>query len=186
MNTSTQQPDPQQPDGGREPAGEAATGRLPEPAGNAQDGDAVAGGPVVARAVHRGRVEWMDTDASGHYHNSSIIRFVEAAEAALMRERDLPEYFGISPRVHYEVDYPAKLWFGQEVTTTLVLERIGTSSLTFRFEVWGEADEKNPRALAARGRFVTAYVPLGSSRSEPWPEDWRRRLSTAPIADQPA
>ena len=162
MNTSTQQPDPQQPAGGEETAGE---------------------GPVVARAVYRGRVEWMDTDASGHYHNSSIIRFVEAAEATLMRERDLPEYFGISPRVHYEVDYPAKLWFGQEVTTTLVLERIGTSSLTFRFEVWGEADEKNPRALAARGRFVTAYVPQGSRHSEPWPEDWRRRLSTDPIAD---
>jgi acyl-CoA thioester hydrolase len=133
-------------------------------------------GPFVARAVYRGRVEWMDTDASGHHHNTSITRFVEAAEATLMRERGLSEYFGISPRVRYEVSFPAKLWFGQEVTATIFLERIGTSSMTFRFEVWGEEHEKNPRSLAAHGRFVTVHVPRGSGQSEPWPEDWRRRL----------
>jgi acyl-CoA thioester hydrolase len=140
--------------------------------------------PEVARVVWHGRVEWMDTDASGHYHNTSIIRFVEAAEAKLMRERGLPDYFGSAPRVHFEVDFPAPLWFDQEVTAMLVLERIGTSSLTYRFEVWGEADETNSRSLAARGRYVTVYVPKdkGSEggqagrQSEPWPEDWRRRL----------
>jgi acyl-CoA thioester hydrolase len=89
-------------------------------------------GPALARAVYRGRVEWMDTDAAGHHHHSSITRFVEAAEATLMRERGVTGYFGASPRVHFEVDFSARLWFGQEVTATLVLERCGTSSLTFR------------------------------------------------------
>jgi len=81
-----------------------------------------ADGPVIARAVYRGRVEWMDT---------------------------------------------------------LVLERIGTSSMTYRFEVWGEADEKNPRCLAAHGRYVTVHVPKssGDRRSELWPQDSRTRLS---------
>lgn len=140
--------------------------------------DAV-GGPEVARAVYRGRVEWMDTDASGHYHNSSIIRFVEATEASLMRERGVSEYFGTSPRVRYEVEFPSPLWFGQEVTATLVLERIGNKSMTFRFEVWGEQYEEHPRSLAAHGRFVTVYVPLGTEtrRSEPWPDEWRKRLT---------
>jgi len=133
-------------------------------------------GPAVATAVHRGRVEWMDTDASGHYHNTSINRFVESAEAALMRERGLDGYFGAAPRVRYEVDFSAPLWFGQEVTATLVLERVGTSSLTFRFEVWGEEFDDRPRALAARGRYVTVYVPTGTRQSAPWPEEWRRRL----------
>ncbi len=44
------------------------------------------GAPELARAVYRGRLEWMDTDAGGHHHNTSITRFVEAAEATLMRE----------------------------------------------------------------------------------------------------
>lgn len=133
-------------------------------------------GPVVATSVHRGRVEWMDTDASGHYHNTSINRFVESAEAALMRERGLDGYFGAAPRVRYEVDFAAPLWFGQEVTATLVLERVGTSSLTFRFEVWGEPHDQRPRALAAHGRYVTVHVPAGTRRSAPWPAEWRRRL----------
>jgi acyl-CoA thioester hydrolase len=121
----------------------------------------------------------MDTDAAGQHHNTSITRFVEAAEAAMMREHGVAEYFGASPRVRYEVDFTAQLWFGQEVTATLVLERIGTSSMTFRFEVWGEEDEKSPRSLAARGRFVTVHVPRGSRQSAEWPQDWRRRLSDA-------
>jgi len=134
-------------------------------------------GPVIAQAVYRSRVDWMDTDAAGHHHNTSITRFVEAAEATLMRERGLLEYFGAAPRVRFEVDFTAPLWFDQEVTTTLVLERIGDSSLAFRFEVWGEQDETAPRRLAARGRYVTVHVPRDSRRSAPWPEEWRNRLS---------
>jgi acyl-CoA thioester hydrolase len=158
-------------------AGDAVSAQRPERgAGDATDG------PVVARVVYRAHVEWMDTDASGHHHNTAVTRYVEAAEAQLVRERGMPEYFGVAPRVRYEVEFPAKLWFGQPVTTTLVLERVGTSSLTFRFEVWGEQYEKHPRALAARGRYVTVYVPRGSDRGEPWPQDWHRRLTVAPPA----
>ncbi len=135
-------------------------------------------GPPVASAVYSTRVDWMDTDAAGHHHNTSIIRFVEAAEATFMRERGLLEYFGTAPRVRFEVDFTSALWFDQEVTTTLVLERIGDSSLAFRFEVWGEQDERNPRRLAARGRYVTVHVPRGTRRSAPWPEEWRRRMGT--------
>jgi acyl-CoA thioester hydrolase len=94
----------------------------------------------VAKATgrHTGRVEWMDTDAAGHHHNTAVNRFVESAEAALMRERGLPGYFGSAPRVHFEADYEARLWFGQGVSTTVVLERVGRSSMTFAFEVWGQ------------------------------------------------
>lgn len=86
-----------------------------------------------AGAVHRCRVEWADTDAAGHHHNSLIGRLVEAAEAALVREFGFDGYFDVAPRVRYEVDFRAPLWFGQEVTTVLRVERIGTSSLTFGF-----------------------------------------------------
>ena len=125
-----------------------------------------------ARAVHRCRVEWMDTDAAGHHHNSAIVRYVEAAEATLMRECGVAGYFGAAPRVRYEVDFTSRLWFQQEVTTVLVVDRIGTASLSFRFEVWGEETDDHPRSLAASGSYVTAHVAAGRHASEPWPDAW--------------
>jgi acyl-CoA thioester hydrolase len=119
----------------------------------------------------------MDTDAAGHHHNTSVVRFVESAEASLMRAHGLPGYFGAAPRVRYEVDFESRLWFGQEVTTELELERIGTSSMTFAFEVWGEEWDGMPRTRAAVGRFVTVHVPAGADAAQPWPADWVTALA---------
>lgn len=47
-------------------------------------------------------------------------------------------YFEVAPRVRFEVSYESPLVFGQPVSTNLNVERVGTSSLTFGFEVWGE------------------------------------------------
>jgi acyl-CoA thioester hydrolase len=126
-------------------------------------------------------VEWIDTDASGIYHNSTVTRFVEAAEAALMRERGLEGYFPSAPRVRYEADFQAPLFFGQEATTNVRLIRIGTSSMTWEFEVWGGEHEGLPRTLAARGSYVTVYIgtagQAGSTGSRPWPTAWVAALT---------
>jgi acyl-CoA thioester hydrolase len=127
--------------------------------------------------VHTGRVEWMDTDAAGHHHNTAVMRWVESAEAALMRERGMLGYFGSAPRVHHEVDFEARLWFGQVVTATVVLERIGTTSMAFGYEVWGGEFEGRPSTRAARGRFVTVHVPEGADSAQPWPQEWRDALA---------
>lgn len=130
-----------------------------------------------ATGRHTGRVEWMDTDAAGHHHNTAVNRFVESAEAQLMRERGLSGYFGSAPRVRFAADYESRLWFGQEVTTTVVLDRIGTSSMTFAYEVWGEAFDGRPRCRAAVGSYVTVHVPTGAGQSQPWPRDWVEALT---------
>ena len=120
----------------------------------------------------------MDTDAAGHHHNTAVVRFVESAEAALMRDRGIPGYFGTAPRVRYEVDFGARLYFGQEVTAVVTLERMGAASATFRFDVWGEQWLQATRVLAATGRFVTVHVPTGSETSVPWPPEWRTALGS--------
>jgi acyl-CoA thioester hydrolase len=125
-------------------------------------------------------VQWADTDASGHHHNGAIVRFAEAAEAELMRAHDVPDYFSSSPRVCHEVNYHAPLYFGQEVVTTVRLERIGYSSMAFTFEVWGEPFHGNAKVRAASGRFVTAHVPPGATSAIPWPEEWAARLGHSP------
>ncbi|MEW9515455.1 acyl-CoA thioesterase [Streptomyces tubercidicus] len=133
-----------------------------------------------AVGVHRTRIEWIDTDAAGIYHNSTVVRFVEAAEASLMNELGLHGYFPVAPRVHYEVDFDAPLLFGQEVSTVVELVQIGTSSMTFAFEVWGEEFRGHPRGRAARGRYVTAHIGrdhVSGAVSTPWPPEWVAALS---------
>lgn len=124
------------------------------------------------------QVEWVDTDAAGHHHNSAIMRWVEAAEAEMMRRAALPEYFPSAPRVHQSIDFSSKLTFGQTVRTRLWIERIGTTSLTFRFDTAGRTTgSPHDWTAAAAGRLVTAYVPLGATRSTPWPKEWQTALA---------
>jgi len=136
------------------------------------------------------RVEWVDTDASGHHHNSAVMRWVEAAEAELIRRAWLDDYFPAAPRVHQSIDFRAKVTFGQQVRTRLWIERIGKTSLTFGFEVLAEPEAEHGRAAedaqasdacgdrvcAARGQLVTAHVDHGSTAASPWPQAWRDAL----------
>ncbi len=140
----------------------------------------------VAVGSTRSRVEWIDTDAAGIYHNSTVVRWVEAAEASLMRSRGLDGYFPAAPRVRYEVDFLAPLFFGQEVVTTVTVARVGRSSMRLEFEVRGEEHDGRPAYVAARGASVTVH--LDRSRADhgtgaaaaPWPEDWLERLGITP------
>ena len=137
---------------------------------------------AVASATLRSRIEWVDTDAAGFYHNSTVIRLVEAAEASLARAHGLDGYFPVAPRVRYEADFQAPLFFGQEVTTTVCVLELGTSSMTFGFEVWGEELDGSPRVRAARGRYVTVHLDRsgpGRASSSPWPTEWVERLTSA-------
>lgn len=128
-------------------------------------------------ATVRRPVEWIDTDASGHHHNSLVIRLVEAAETRLITEAGVdPSYFAGAPRVRHEVDFSAPLEFRQEATATVVVERLGRSSITYAFEVWGEAFAGRPRIMAASGKVVVAHVPPGSTRAQPWPDGFRAAL----------
>lgn len=129
----------------------------------------------MTRASVTRTVDWIDTDAAGHYHHAAVIRWVEAAESALHEDLGLLDLFGTAPRVRYEVDYLDRLWFREQVDTTLWVEKVGTTSLTYAFEVVG------PRGPASRGRMVCVNVgptgvPGSSGAAGPWPAEVRERL----------
>lgn len=145
------------------------------------------GTPAPVVGVARSRVEWVDTDAAGIHHHSTVVRRVEAAEGELVRGLGLglglDGWWPVVPRVRWEVDYLAPLLPGQEVVTTVTVAEVGGSSLRLDFEVWGEAHADRPRRLAARGSYVVVHLdPARSAHAEgaagaPWPEAWRAALA---------
>ncbi|MGC0417624.1 acyl-CoA thioesterase [Embleya sp. AB8] len=127
--------------------------------------------PSLPSVVVERRVEWQDTDAAGHYHYSAVQRWVEAAEAVLLRRLGVAELFGRIPRVHFEADYRERLWFGEAAHTTLRIERVGSSSLHYTFEVRGE------HGPAATGRLSVVHCPPQAKGALPWPDETRAALS---------
>lgn len=142
--------------------------------------------PWVGHASIDNVVEWVDTDASGHQHNSAIMRWVEAAEAQLMRALDLPDYFPSAPRVHQEISYRSKLWFGQSITAAVKVQKLGRTSLTYAFEVRGHAHPKSTGGVAAFGTVTVAHVPPGFDKSLPWPGDLVDAITRLMAGDVPA
>ncbi|WP_063017926.1 acyl-CoA thioesterase [Nocardia nova] len=119
-------------------------------------------------------VDWQDTDASGHYHHSTVVRWVEAAEAVLLNSVGLGRLFGRIPRVRYEVDYIDRLWFGDTASIELSVERIGTTSLRYDFTITripaSPSTPAGPRTIAARGALTAVHAP-DAGGAQPWPAD---------------
>jgi acyl-CoA thioester hydrolase len=117
------------------------------------------------------RVEWSDTDAAGHQHYTSILRWAEAAEAQLLRDLDLEWLFGRIPRVRHEVDYRGRLWFGQVVRTRLWVVRLGRTSIRYGFTVTGPDGTR-----AAEGTVTAAHALPSHDTASPWSEAVRELL----------
>jgi acyl-CoA thioesterase FadM len=113
-------------------------------------------------------LEWQETDAAGHQHYTSVFRWVEECESALYRKLGLPKtLFGQIPRVKVEMEYKARIFFGDEIRTRLEVVRVGNSSLEMRFTAH-VADE-----LAAVGSYIIVHSPVIGEGSKPWPAEWR-------------
>jgi 2-aminobenzoate-CoA ligase len=119
------------------------------------------------------KVEWSDTDASGHYHNGLIFRLCEVAETALFQGVGLLEsVYGRIPRVHVTVDFQSVLYFGDVVDVLLQVASVGNTSINYGVEIH-RGDE-----VCAKAKVVAVLVkPDGSPR--PWPEEYKKALLSA-------
>jgi 2-aminobenzoate-CoA ligase len=116
------------------------------------------------------RIEWSDTDASGHWHNTTAFRMIEWAETALLERLGLlDEVYRHLPRVHVEADFHRPLEFRDLVDATIVVQDVGTTSLTYGFAL----DRGGERCVTMT--VVTALVqPPGGRRV--WSDQQRRLL----------
>jgi len=130
--------------------------------------DQITGAVIV---THR-RLEWADTDAAGHNHFTVAFRWMEEAEFELRRSVGLPhDLTGGVPRVHIEVDYRDRIWFGEEVTITLGVVEMGRSSCRFAWRV-----DREDGAVLIEGSHVVVYAPDAHSGAVAWPEEYRQAL----------
>jgi acyl-CoA thioester hydrolase len=123
-----------------------------------------------ASITARRRVQWADTDASGWYHNTVVLRWIEEAENELLdRAGVLQEVIARIPRVHIEVDYRKVLRFWDEVEVHVVVTEVGASSIGFRFDI------RHGGEVAAEGRYTAVQVDE-HGEPMPWSEAHRAAL----------
>jgi acyl-CoA thioester hydrolase len=122
------------------------------------------------RHVERLRVAWVDTDAGGRIHFTAAFRYAEQAETALMRELGLVDQLVDYPRRRVEADFRAVLRFEDEVSVEIRAARIGTTSITWAWEI-SRGDE-----VCVEGRHTVVHV-AADGRPTPLPDEVRERLA---------
>jgi len=120
----------------------------------------------MAKFMHRVRVAFPDTDASGRIHFTAMLRYFEAAEIEFMRSLGYSYRHALDviyPRVRVECDYRSAVCFDDEVDIAVSVKRVGTSSYTLEFAA------TNGGVLAANGSIVVVCMGL-AGRAQALPE----------------
>jgi acyl-CoA thioester hydrolase len=105
------------------------------------------------RHIAQSRVAWIDTDAGGRIHFTAAFRWAEAAETALMRSFEHMDNWVNYPRRAVEAEYLAVLRFDDEFEVELGVERVGTTSITYGWEI-----RRLDGEVCIRGRHTAVHV----------------------------
>ncbi len=104
------------------------------------------------------RVEFGDTDMAGIMHFSNYFRFMEVAETDFLRARGLSVSWveaGVKwgfPRVSATCDYKKPANFADVLTIAVELEKVGTKSVSYRFDFTNQRGEP-----VAVGRMASVF-----------------------------
>jgi acyl-CoA thioester hydrolase len=115
------------------------------------------------------RVLWVDTDPSARIHYTAAFRWVELAETELFREHGLMADRDRYPRRNIEAEFLGPIEFDDELDIELTVDRIGRSSLTFK---WVARKAGEP---VARGSQTIVYIDA-TGRPAALPDVVRQRL----------
>jgi len=136
--------------------------------------------PDPARVRISRRIEWMDTDAGGIWHWTTVFRLAEAAEAALHAALGIPpaETFGVCPRVAVSATFSKSLRFDDAVEAELAVESLGRSSLAYRLVVFSDGEP------AAEGSLTVVFVDRTTRKAVPWPPEIREKLAGGGLVEE--
>ena len=120
---------------------------------------------------------WSDNDVYGHVNNTIYYQWFDTAVNAWLIEAGLLDVANGDPIglvVETACRYAAPLSYPEPVEIGLAVERLGTSSVTYRLGVFARGAEQ----AAAEGRFTHVYVERETRRPVPLPEEWREKLAS--------
>ena len=125
--------------------------------------------------VHRqvDEVAFGDTDASGWMHFPNVFKYAEEAEHAFLRARGVLVFDrekGGWPRVKVACDFKRPFQCGDRFEVLLAISNIGSSSISWDFEIINAAGE-----IAAFGSMTNVRVDH-EGRPKPISEDERAAL----------
>jgi acyl-CoA thioesterase FadM len=127
------------------------------------------GAPAPAAITVERRVEWSDTDAAGHHHFTSVLRWAEQAEFVLQERLGIASLVsGHCPRVHLSVDFKRPAYPREVVAVDLSVREVGRTSVSYGFVV------RRDDETVAEGVVKAVFVRDG--RPAQWPEEVRRLL----------
>ena len=108
------------------------------------------------RHRHACEVAFGDTDASGWMHFPNIFLYAERAEHEFLKSRGVLVFdraLGGWPRVRVSCDYHRPLLTGDRIEVQVAISNIGTTSITWDFEILNAASE-----TAAKGSMTNVRV----------------------------
>jgi len=120
---------------------------------------------------------WADNDAYGHVNNVVHYAWFDTAVNAWLVEAGLLDIDGGDPIglvVETGCRYFAPLSFPDSAEVGIAVERLGTSSVTYRVGIFNEGQD----GPAAEGEFSHVYVDRASRKPKPLPVAWRAKLET--------
>ena len=136
--------------------------------------------PLRGRAAYRAWREldtrWADNDAYGHVNNVVYYAWFDTAVNAWLIDQSLLDVATGDPIglvVETGCRYAAPLAYPEPVEIGLAVERLGTSSVTYRLGVFA----KDAAHAAAEGHFTHVYVARDSRRPVALPQSWREKFA---------
>ena len=131
---------------------------------------------------HRLTVRFRDCDPLGHVNHAVYLTYLEQARFTLWRAQlgfearrsglqNNPSVGLILARA--EIDYRAQARYGDELEVRLMLEAVGRTSFTYRYEI---ADVPTDRRIA-EAKTVLVLFDYEHERPVPIDDDLRERLS---------
>ena len=118
---------------------------------------------------------WSDNDAYGHVNNAIYYHWFDTAVNNWLIEAGLLNVASGDPIglvVETGCRYAHPLHYPDPVEIGLTLERLGTSSVTYRLGAFSAGTSE----AAAEARFTHVYVDRTSRRPVPLPNAWRARI----------
>ena len=122
-------------------------------------------------------VRYADLDPQGHVNNAAYMTYMESArlgyyERAGLWSPEQGEHTGMVV-ARAEIDYLAPVIYGQPLRVGVRLEKLGTKSMLFGFQVESAEGEQ----IFARGQSVMVAYDNAKGASRPVPPEWREKLA---------